>query len=188
MDRRRHRGHVSVRPPPLVDRAGRRASRRLRRSGRHRARPEGARDDRPRARDVERFHFNTPIAAVMELLNELTKDTAAPDARVAAETAVSLIQPYAPHHWRGAVGATREGAPLGAAVARAGPAAARARHVRAGRPGRRPRTRPPGSGRRAGGGRTRRARAPVGEGERPERKQVRNTIVVPRKLVNLVIG
>ena len=49
------------------------------------------------SRDVERFHFNTPIAAVMELVNELTKDTAAPDARFAAETAVSLIQPYAPH-------------------------------------------------------------------------------------------
>jgi leucyl-tRNA synthetase len=49
------------------------------------------------SRDVERFHFNTPIAAVMELLNELSKDTAAPDARFAAETAVTLIQPYAPH-------------------------------------------------------------------------------------------
>jgi leucyl-tRNA synthetase len=33
----------------------------------------------------------------MELLNELSKDTAAPDARFAAETAVTLIQPYAPH-------------------------------------------------------------------------------------------
>ena len=44
-----------------------------------------------------RFHFNTPIAAVMELVNELAKDTTAPDARFAAETAVSLIQPYAPH-------------------------------------------------------------------------------------------
>jgi len=48
--------------------------------------------------DIERrFVFNTPIAAVMELVNELSK---APDdlaARFAAETAVSLIQPYAPH-------------------------------------------------------------------------------------------
>ncbi len=41
--------------------------------------------------------FNTPIAAVMELVNELAPDTSAPDARFAAETAVSLIQPYAPH-------------------------------------------------------------------------------------------
>jgi leucyl-tRNA synthetase len=41
--------------------------------------------------------FNTPIAAVMELLNELSRDVAAPDARFAAETAVSLLQPYAPH-------------------------------------------------------------------------------------------
>jgi len=31
------------------------------------------------------------------LVNELSDDPAAPDARFAAETAVSLIQPYAPH-------------------------------------------------------------------------------------------
>ena len=44
-----------------------------------------------------RFVFNTPIAAVMELVNELGRDPSAPGARFAAETAVSLIQPYAPH-------------------------------------------------------------------------------------------
>ena len=44
-----------------------------------------------------RFAFNTAIAAVMELVNELSKDRAGPDSRFAAETAVSLIQPYAPH-------------------------------------------------------------------------------------------
>jgi leucyl-tRNA synthetase len=48
--------------------------------------------------DIERrFVFNTPIAAVMELVNDLSK---APDdlgAHFAAETAVSLLQPYAPH-------------------------------------------------------------------------------------------
>ena len=44
-----------------------------------------------------RFVFNTPIAAVMELVNDLGRDPAAPGARFAAETAVSLIQPYAPH-------------------------------------------------------------------------------------------
>jgi leucyl-tRNA synthetase len=44
-----------------------------------------------------RFAFNTAIAAVMELINELSRDTSAPGARFAAETAVSLIQPYAPH-------------------------------------------------------------------------------------------
>jgi len=44
-----------------------------------------------------RSQFNTPIAAVMELVNEIgrTPDDAA--VRFAAETAVSLIQPYAPH-------------------------------------------------------------------------------------------
>ena len=45
-----------------------------------------------------RFHFNTPIAAVMELVNELSRAGASdPAARFAAETAVSLVQPYAPH-------------------------------------------------------------------------------------------
>jgi leucyl-tRNA synthetase len=44
-----------------------------------------------------RFVFNTPIAAVMELVNELSREPGAPGARFAAETAVSLIQPYAPH-------------------------------------------------------------------------------------------
>ena len=33
----------------------------------------------------------------MELVNELSRDTGGADARFAAETAVSLIQPYAPH-------------------------------------------------------------------------------------------
>ena len=44
-----------------------------------------------------RFAFNTAIAAVMELVNELSRDTGGRDARFAAETAVSLLQPYAPH-------------------------------------------------------------------------------------------
>ena len=44
-----------------------------------------------------RFAFNTAIAAVMELVNELSRDPTAADARFAAETAVSLIEPYAPH-------------------------------------------------------------------------------------------
>ena len=44
-----------------------------------------------------RFAFNTAISAVMELVNELSRDTSGPDSRFAAETAVSLIQPYAPH-------------------------------------------------------------------------------------------
>jgi leucyl-tRNA synthetase len=48
--------------------------------------------------DVDRrFQFHTPISAVMELVNELADDVAAPGARFAAETAVSLLQPWAPH-------------------------------------------------------------------------------------------
>ena len=44
-----------------------------------------------------RYAFNTAIAAVMELVNELSREPAGPDSRFAAETVVSLIQPYAPH-------------------------------------------------------------------------------------------
>ena len=48
--------------------------------------------------DIDRrFTFNTPIAAVMELVNEIARTPDDPAARFAAETAVSLIQPYAPH-------------------------------------------------------------------------------------------
>jgi leucyl-tRNA synthetase len=44
-----------------------------------------------------RYAFNTAIAAVMELVNELSRDTGGRSSRFAAETAVSLLQPYAPH-------------------------------------------------------------------------------------------
>jgi leucyl-tRNA synthetase len=48
--------------------------------------------------DIDRrFVFNTPIAAVMELVNELSKAPEDPAARLAAETAVSMLQPYTPH-------------------------------------------------------------------------------------------
>jgi leucyl-tRNA synthetase len=45
-----------------------------------------------------RQSFHTAISAVIELLNDLSRAGAAdPAARFAAETSVSLIQPYAPH-------------------------------------------------------------------------------------------
>ncbi len=44
-----------------------------------------------------RFALNTPIAAVMELVNEIGRNPLDPAGRSAAETAVSLIQPYASH-------------------------------------------------------------------------------------------
>jgi leucyl-tRNA synthetase len=52
--------------------------------------------------DIDRrFQFNTPIAAVIELVNEVyrAKDdpARAGEVRFAVETAVSLVQPYAPH-------------------------------------------------------------------------------------------
>jgi leucyl-tRNA synthetase len=73
------------------------------------AKPAGAAPDTPLGRkahqtiakvtdDIDRrFAFNTPIAAVMELVNEIGRAPDDPAARFAAETAVSLIQPYAPH-------------------------------------------------------------------------------------------
>jgi len=71
--------------------------------------PSGSADDDALARKAHatiakvtddirrRFAFNTAIAAVMELVNELSRDTAGRSARFAAETAVSLLNPYAPH-------------------------------------------------------------------------------------------
>ena len=48
--------------------------------------------------DIDRrFQFNTPIAAVMELVNEVSRLPNDGSARFACETAVNLIQPYAPH-------------------------------------------------------------------------------------------
>jgi len=44
-----------------------------------------------------RFQFNTPIARIMELVNAISGNAEDPGARFAAETAVQLIQPYAPH-------------------------------------------------------------------------------------------
>ena len=48
--------------------------------------------------DIDRrFSFHTAISAVMELVNEIQQHPDDPAARFATETAVSLIQPYAPH-------------------------------------------------------------------------------------------
>ncbi|HUK44727.1 MAG TPA: class I tRNA ligase family protein, partial [Gaiellaceae bacterium] len=48
--------------------------------------------------DIDRrFVFNTPVAAVMELVNAISADPGDGASRFAVETAVSLIQPYAPH-------------------------------------------------------------------------------------------
>jgi len=44
-----------------------------------------------------RFGLNTQLAAVMELVNEIQRRPNDPAARFAAETAVSLLQPSAPH-------------------------------------------------------------------------------------------
>ncbi len=68
--------------------------------------------------DIERrFVFNTPIAAVMELVNELSKAPDDPAARFAAETAVSLLQPYTPHVVEELWGVLGHDAAVGGAVA-----------------------------------------------------------------------
>ncbi|MDX6540834.1 MAG: leucyl-tRNA synthetase [Gaiellales bacterium] len=49
---------------------------------------------------AERYHFNTAVAAAMELLNEVAarRESAEPEVvGFAASTLISLIQPYAPH-------------------------------------------------------------------------------------------
>jgi leucyl-tRNA synthetase len=49
---------------------------------------------------AERFHFNTAVAAAMELLNEIAAQRAGAEPEVvgfAASSLISLIQPYAPH-------------------------------------------------------------------------------------------
>jgi leucyl-tRNA synthetase len=51
-------------------------------------------------RDIERFHFNTALAALMELVNEIYRlgDNINPAARsFATSTAASLLFPFAPH-------------------------------------------------------------------------------------------
>ena len=111
-----------------------------------------------------RFVFNTPIAAVMELVNELSKAPDDPAARFAAETAVSLIQPYAPHVadelWLDA----RPRAAVAGAVAGRRRVAAPARHGRARPAGQRQGARPPpGAGRALRRG-ARRAREGLAEG------------------------
>ena len=125
--------------------------------------------------DIERrFQFNTPIAAVIELVNDtyVAKDDPeqAAAVRFATETAVSLIQPYVPHIaeelWQ-RLGHERLWRP----VARGRPRSPRARDLRARRPGERPSARPGRGACRACGRRARRARQGAPAGRRPPRRQ-----------------
>ena len=110
-----HPVHGARRPGHGVERGGRRGDLALpapalagrQRGGRAGARGEPEVTELSRAAhrtiarvtdDIDRrFQFNTPIAAVMELVNELLRAPDDPAARFASETAVTLIQPYAPH-------------------------------------------------------------------------------------------
>ena len=98
LDTGRHRRDGSFRPSALARRArGRRTP--AVRAGVDTPLARKAHETIARVSDDidRRFVFNTPIAAVMELINELSKAPDDPAARFAAETAVSLLQPYTPH-------------------------------------------------------------------------------------------
>ena len=91
-------GMVPLRPPALARRA------RGRRARPPATRATGALDRKAHETiqrvtdDLDRrMQFHTPISAVMELVNDLADAPADPGARFAAETAVSLLQPWAPH-------------------------------------------------------------------------------------------
>ena len=140
--------------------------------------------------DIDRrFQFNTPIAAVMELVNELGRSAADPAARFAAETAVSLLQPYAPHiseelwsrlgherlweqPWPQADPALLERETFELVIQVNGPCA---------RPGR-------GLSGMSDEELVEQARASARVQEFLDGKEIRKEIVVPGKLVNLVVG
>ena len=135
-----------------------------------------------------RFAFNTGIAAVMELVNELSRDRGGRDARFAAETAVSLDPAVRAARRGGAVVAARPRAAVGGAMARRGSGAARGRDRRGRRSGEREDPRPPARVARDSGEDELVALARASErvvqhlnGGEPAR-----TVVVPGKLVNFV--
>ena len=138
-----------------------------------------------------RMQFHTPISAVMELVNELADAPAAPGARFAAETARLAAPAVGAARHRGAVGACSAARPpLGAAVAAGRPGAARSttRSSSSSRSTARcataSRCRPasPRTSWSSAHGAPRRSQAHL------DGKEIRQTIVVPGKLVNLVVG
>ena len=92
-------GHLAVPAPPVAGRArGRRdAAEDAETGGGELTRKAHATIAKVTDDIGRRFQFHTPISAVRELVNDLVDNPGASDARFAAETAVSLIQPYAPH-------------------------------------------------------------------------------------------
>ena len=124
---------------------------------------------------LRRFQFHTPIAALFELVNEIyrVKDdpARAGEVRFATETVLSLVAAVRAARRRGAVGAARAFASLGAAVAGGGSCPGRGGHGRGRRAGQRQAPRPPAGRRRDAGGRARGARARVraGAGARERR-------------------
>jgi leucyl-tRNA synthetase len=170
-------GDVPLPRPPLAARASR-SWRQARRTARLKGRSfRKAHETIAKVSDdiERRFQFNTPIAAVIELVNDtyVAKDDPeqAAAVRFAAETAVSLIQPYVPHIaeelWQRF---GREQA-LEDPVARGRPRSSRARDLRARRPGERPSARPGRSAGRDRGRRAHRARQGAPAGRSAPRRQ-----------------
>ena len=140
--------------------------------------------------DIDRrFVFNTPIAAVMELVNEINRAPEDPGRPLRRRDRGQPDPALRAAHRRGAVAAARARAPLAGALAGLRREPARAGDLRAG-----------GAGQRQGA-RSHRGLVEASEEElvelarssdrvaaHLEGKQIRKTIVVPRKLVNLVVA
>ena len=165
-------GHRTVPAPAVAARARGGRGRRRRRPGRHAARAQGSRDDR----EGHRRHRAAPVVQHRHRRDHGARQRAVARHRRSGRT-VRRRDRRQPHpalrtaHWRGAVGRPGARAALGGAVAGGGRGDARARDVRARRPGQRPCPRSRrGCGvalrRRAG-----RARQGLGEGAGASRRQ-----------------
>ena len=122
--------------------------------------------------DIERrFVFNTPVAAVMELVNEISRDAGRPGGAVRGRDGGVADPAVRAARGRGAVGAARRLAAVGRAVAGRRRVAARARRDRARAAGERQGARPdPGAGGAARGGADR-AREVLREGAGAPRRR-----------------
>ena len=199
--RRRRRGHAAVPQPPVAH---------VRRGRRRAARRPDARTTRAPTRErilrkahwaiekvtadmAGRFAFNTAIAAVMELINEVTTakrgDADPGSVRFALATAASLLFPFAPHTAADAYHRLTGERVWEEPWPAADPAYLESRHVRARLPGQRQGPRP-----HRGAGRAP-ARTSCASSRSPSRTSAptstartsSRSIVVPGKLVNVVV-
>ena len=172
-------------PAAVAARARGGCGRRRRRPGRHAAGPQGARDDREgHRRHRAAQSYNTAIAAIMELVNELSRDTAtrrgSPPRRPSASS--SRTRRTSPRRWA-VLGHER----LWEAPWPVADEAMLERETFESDPGERPRPRPHRGRGDAVRRRARGAGQGLGEGAGASDGKDRQAIVVPRKLVNFVV-